>query len=57
VAVTDIVNHGTMTGCAITHSWIAKGRIGSLCDRKQVMDGCLAGNLDMAHQAISLYFE
>jgi hypothetical protein len=38
VSVPDVVNHGTMTGGTVTDSRIANGRIGSLCDRKQVMD-------------------
>ncbi len=57
MSVPDIVNHGTMTGRAITDIWIANGRIGSLGNRKQVMDRCLAGDLDMARQTISFYPE
>ena len=57
MSVTDIVNNRTVTGSAVPYVWITNGRIISLCNRKQVMDRCLAGDLNMAGQTISLYFK
>jgi hypothetical protein len=55
--VADVVNQGTMAGCAITNIRVAYWGIIPLCHGSQVMDRSLTRNLNMALQTIPLHQE
>ena len=52
--VADVIDQGSMAGCAITDSGIAKRRIGSLGGAGQMMNRRFPRNLDVAGKAVCL---
>jgi hypothetical protein len=57
VPISDVVNQGTVTGCAVAKCRVTYRRIEPLCHVSQVVDRRFAGDLDMTLQAISLHQE